>query len=1092
MNIFDVEDISNFIPDYPSPKDKNFSFDIARRKEFLKLKLEPSENIPIEAGVPLLSQKLQERFFSPHTQFTSGLFFHGMGVGKTCASSLIIENFKSVLSNGRERQPALVIVPSEDLARSYRKEVSQRCTKDIYIPKLTAEEIRAKERGDIKEGTLTYERRLRAAIAKSYEIVTMQIFLSNLQRDELVIERYSNRVIIVDEAHFLRIQPKKQKKESAMDAFRGLEPRVTLEMYNKMHHFLHIIKNCRIFLLTGTPIWDRVYEIASLMNLILPIDQNLPTKTNFIKEYFDDDGNLSKEGAKKLKKVLRGKVSYLRLMMTTAKREEMGVKLPWLKYVSVYPSAMSPFQYKYSKEAEERVDIVPISYKSKKTGKIVTKDREVKGGPVRMLARDASTFIFPKFSDNGKVIGGEYGPKAFKKNITLVQGGKRYKYVDKRTAKEVRENIKRYSAKIASIIAWLQDHPDECVFIFDESVAAGGGGAINLGLILEQHGYVWIKKESSMRKPDERGRKRFAVISSDNATTSNSGDIEALITSFNKPDNKYGERCQIIIGSKKIALGLTIKNVRQVHIVMPHWNIPSIDQALGRIFRVGSHNAFDKKEERYIRIFRHASVKGEKDGFNYGKGFPENSSFSGEKTMDIIVYEIAENKEHYNTQIYRLLKEISWDCPLTYKRNVLEEDQDFTRSCDYSKCNYICDDYTQKYIDKNAKVWNYVVPNNKIISTNYDLFYSREDVMEMIEKIKALFDVYFSIDLSLLIKLLHINPGEHSLLLKSLNTVISSRLKIKNRYGVYCYLKEQNNMYFLEDTIGENSSYLNSFYTSNPYIIKRVDLEDISEIIQLKENYRNVEEFCNNPSSSSLDRMNYRSLIVLLENSYERKYSKLTKKQRKIVDTVLNTLGSNIIELEGVAIHNMYPQEYTGLGYNVTVKEIKPTGLLRIFENDVGKWRYADKDEEETYLKYLKGEKIEKRESVWENNPLGIYGFRDKDNKFKIRVKEKPGKRPTKGSVCVEGSWSVMKIYELFKKIGYIPTKGIKGKINRKEAIKNIRAQPFLKIFSDDLEKRTDKELQGILKLHELGNEKLCELLEEWFIENNLFYDKRT
>src|SRR5205085_11943982 len=130
------------------------------------------------------------------------------------------------------------------------------------------------------------------------------------------------------------------------------------------------------------------------------------------------------------------------------------------------------------------------------------------------------------------------------------------------------------------------------------------------------------------------------------------------------PTNKYAERLQVIIGSEKIALGLSIKNVRRVHIVMPHWNIPSIAQAEARGFRFGSHDAL-KPEERVIRIFRHISVEQPEDGeegYDQGLGFPPEASFTDYETTDVYIYKIAEDKEFKNSQIYRILKEEAFDC----------------------------------------------------------------------------------------------------------------------------------------------------------------------------------------------------------------------------------------------------------------------------------------------------------------------------------------------------------------------------------------------------------------------------------------------
>ena len=1120
------EEIARFIPDYPLRDDPEFSYEIARRKEFYDLNLGPSEPVPDKPGIPLLSQELQARFFSPNTDYRSGLLFHGMGTGKTCASSLIVEHFKSTLVGDKPRKRALVLVPNEDLERSYRAEVAYRCTQEgLYEPQFKESELREAEAEGLtalEMTELTKERRLRSAVGKSYEIVTYNQFLfetsraggivktrPRLPRDPAKIrEKYSNRVIIIDEAHNLRIQPTKTKKPSALQELLGIDPGSPVELYEELHRFLHNVENCRIILLTGTPIWDQVYEIASLMNLILPESEQLPTRTAFTREFFDDEGILREDKAELLRTRFRGRVSFLRAMMTTAERKEVGVKAPWLQHVTIYPSAMSEFQYYYAKEALEEVEVVKVSYRSK-SGKTVIKNREVKGGAVRIKARDAASFVFPVFSRKGgklKRTGGTYGSDAFKNNIQSISKGTSYRYKDDNVRKAIRKNLAEYSSKFAAIVDWAKRHPDELIFIYDEFVAAGGGGAVNLALVLQEHEFVWAKSHRHIAKADTRGRKRFAVITSDDATINKSNQIEKFIDSFNRPDNMHAERCQIIIGSRKIAEGITIKNVRQVHVTMPHWNIPAIDQALGRIFRVGSHDALPKTE-KYVRIFRHAAVKEfdedeDKKEYDTGEGFPGNIGFADNMTMDVSIYKMAEDKEYYNTQIYRLLKEIAWDCPLTYRRNVLPGDRDNTRDCDYDDCNYRCDNFPERYIDKSQRVWNYRIPEKNILRDTYNLYYAAEDLDEMVERVQRLFGVHFSLRIDMIGYLIDIDPDnrdENLLLLRALDYIINARLQIRNRYGFGCYLKEQGNIYFLDNTISVFSNYPEVTYISAPLVTERTSLEDLVEIQQLTEDRKLVKSFCKEPSAKAglLSKMHFRTLIILLEKIQELRVqpeSKLAPREKEAMEEIMKRIGRNLVPMPGgIVIHNMYASEYTGLGYNVTVQEIKPMGMIRVFHPDSGTWTFVETDEEEErYIERLKQLQKAQREMVWETNPYGVYGFRDRDGKFKIREKAAPGKRATKGSVCIESSWPTSRLYALLKKLDFLPeTEEYEG-ASRSEMIRAIKAQPSLKIFTEGLDDRSKDDLRRILALNTLRKEEICGEVEEWFQEHELFFDYRV
>jgi len=1077
-----------FIYAYPEIGN-NFSYKMYRRKELYDNRLHPTENIEREKGVPLLSQKLSSIFFSEYTQYKSGLFYHEPGTGKSCLSSFIIENFKNTLVGGKPRKPALIIVPNATLEKNYREGIAMQCTKKgTYMSKLTTAEMEkvlaTEESLEITE--LTKERRLKAAIDKTYEIVTHDAFLTNLPKDKNTIrDLYSNRIIVIDEAHHFRLQTasgeNKKKKPTAKDLALGKEPGLSEQLYTILYDFLHTVEDCRILLLTGTPIWDQVDEIATLLNLILSIENKLPVRKEFMREFFDDDNLLIKEKEVELKNLIREMVSFLRSMMTTAKIEEIGVNLPWLKRIKVYPSVMSDFQYKLYKEASENITITTFNYKSK-SGEMKKIEREIMGGPMRLLARDASTFIFPVLDDSGKLTGGTYGQGGFSKNIRKIKG-MGYAYKNENVETYIKNNLNKVSSKFYDIVELLKKNPNENAFIYDEYVSAGGGGAINLALVLQTQGFVWAKSANQIQKPDSKGRKRFCIITSDSETLSNPKEIQKFINSFNEPDNKYGERCQIIIGSRKIAEGITIKNIRQGHIVMGHWNIPSIDQALGRIFRVGSHDAFEE-HEKIIKIYKHAAVKKGENGEKYSK----------EETIDIKVYKIGENKEYYNTQIYRLLKEVSWDCPLTYERNVLAGDEDNTRSTDYNIKNYKCYGFPSRYIDRSGDVWKYNLPEEKIIRDTYDLFYNSSDVVKLMNKIKKLFEEYSNIHLDEFYSKLNIEKKEEFLLLKTLDYMVSARVKIKNRYGFTCALNEKGNIYFLDDSTNTFSEYSSWYYSEYPLISEYKNLEELSTVNQYLSDKKNIEDFCKDPSLKSVKNMNYLTSIILLETIHSLKNSgkKLKPKEKKAIDIVMDILGRNLYFLEnGDTVHVMYTTEYMGLGYNVALQEIKPNNKMKIYNKTTKEWgNIDDHDLEEKYIKYIKSSQKSTEGEDWEKFPKGIYGYKDKNGKFKIKVKPDVGQKTTRGSVCLEASWGLPRLYTVMNNINALPKPDAAfNKLKRKEVISAITSQPKLGPFWNSLEKRTDEELKSILTLNKLDKRMLCDFLEEWFKKEKMYVE---
>jgi len=1113
------DDILFFVPTYPEvDTDPNYTYSITKKKEFYDHKLERSEEVPKTPGVLLQSQKLMQRLFSPDTPYRIALIGHGIGTGKSCTAAGIVERFKSLTVNGRARKPALVFVVSEEIGRNISNEIAFICTKDTYLARLTEAEIR---RG-IPMTEETRIARLNRAIARTYEIVPMEATLKNLPSDDIIRSQYSDRDIIVDEAHKFRLQPRRGKKKSGLPSSapvsaigvvveEQIEEEYAAEfkggydegimMYNQMHHFLHTVQRCRKFLLTGTPIWDRSAEIASLLNLILDEDNQLPTGSEFDDKFFDHEGNLNEETVEELKDKMRGIVSFLRPMVTTARRLEEGTKQPWLNYVTVFPDAMSETQSVYAKKAREEVETKTIRIKGKPV------EREVKGGTVLKIARDAMNMVLPVFDIKGAVTDVEYGPAAFKKHI-VKQKPKRtpkgkiitvqvYSIDDRFLKAVILNNLREYSAKFSSIIEDIKAHPKEITFIYNEEVT-GLGGAIMLGLCMQIHGFKWIHNSSDIAQPSTV--RRIAVITSDPQTTNQPKQIQDLLLSSNRPDNKYADRLQVIIGSEKIALGLSIKNVRRIHVVMPHWNLAAGDQGEGRGLRVGGHDALPPAE-RVVHIFRHVAVDESTattvdESLAYGKGYPVNVGFTDTQTTDIYIYRIAESKEHKNAQIYRLLKELDPLCALFYNRNVLPEDVDGMRVCVYKECNYQCDSFPETEVGKPAApahgtaVWDYSIEDENIDYSTYNLLYGGERIKEIIDRIVELFSINFSIYIDVAQKTLGILDVEKSLMLQAVDTIINSRIAIRNAYGFISYLKEKNNMLFLDNNISDVHEYSQSIYLENPLVVEITSLDALVEIIELENDREQVQNFCTSPTTEIWDSVAYKTKIILLEAAY---IKSMANEHSDATNLIVDDMGDRIFIMnDGVPVHILYSDEFKGLAYDVAAKDIRATGVMRMFDSEYGMWRYVDSAEtENAYVTEIKAYLSERVGGGFEDNPYGSFGWiSKKDKSFRIHLKpdEKKGQK-FRGRKCV--NYTVPELVDIFmERLDHLPTpKPTYLSYTKLDLIKAIKGVTGFSKYKVNLEARDLKYLRGLLTLLTTKTEELCIELQKFYTNKELMYE---
>jgi len=121
---------------------------------------------------------------------------------------------------------------------------------------------------------------------------------------------------------------------------------------------------------------------------------------------------------------------------------------------------------------------------------------------------------------------------------------------------------------------------------------------------------------------------------------------------FNKSDNIDGKLIKIILISPAGSEGISLKNVRQVHVLEPYWNEVRIDQLIGRSIRQCSHSDLPIKE-RYVDIFRYISKRNNK-----------------KETTDENIQNLANNKNNLIGSFLKTLKEIAVDAELFKNHNI--------------------------------------------------------------------------------------------------------------------------------------------------------------------------------------------------------------------------------------------------------------------------------------------------------------------------------------------------------------------------------------------------------------------------------------
>ena len=342
--------------------------------------------------------------------------------------------------------------------------------------------------------------------------------------------------------------------------------------------------------------------------------------------------------------------------------------------------------------------------------------------------------------------------------------------------------------------------------------------------------------------------------------------------------------------------------------------------------------------------------------------------------------------------------------------------------------------------------------------------------------------------------------NDRDLLLAALNNMISTKMPLRDRYGFVCYLKEKNNVYFLDKDISVNSDILMNEYVAKPYLVDLVPFDENLEILLLRNDIKRVVEICQNLNEEKWNELSYKTQILLMEKAFELLQNKVyddNEEVEEVLQEIINLGGGEIkILKDGTIVHELYNREYTGIEY--TGQTVLNEGRMRIFVEDEGKGKWqdlGDLEKEKDYAQQIKELSGETQLEGFKNNPYGVYGLvSKKTGKFRLVFKGKKNK----GLVCGTGKAKFPLLIELFFKLGYLPRpreelRGIKDREILVKSIKSITKVPEEYKSDEFLDKYNINQLKQILTLYNMkivGDEgSLCGELKRWFRDHQLLME---
>ena len=322
---------------YPNKNDRHFNKKIARKKEFFDARYGEKKRSDFDNIEEITDQICNNRefelqphqmfvrnFLSFHTPYNSLLLFHGLGTGKTCSSISVCEEMRSYnIQMGISKR--IIVVASPAVQDNFKiqlfdpsklKEVNglwniKACTGNKFIKEINPMNMKGLSRKRV-------ENQIKKIIRQYYlfqgygqfsnyisRIMERSVSsndsdeIANIKRANALKKEFSNRMIVIDEIHNMRLSEDGNIKSSS----------------ENLTKLVSTANNIKLLILSATPMFNSYKEIIWLLNILNLNDKRYPILE---KDVFDKNGNfkVDKRGNEIGKNLLIqksiGYVSYVR------------------------------------------------------------------------------------------------------------------------------------------------------------------------------------------------------------------------------------------------------------------------------------------------------------------------------------------------------------------------------------------------------------------------------------------------------------------------------------------------------------------------------------------------------------------------------------------------------------------------------------------------------------------------------------------------------------------------------------------------------------------------------------------------------------
>jgi hypothetical protein len=228
------------------------------------------------------------------------------------------------------------------------------------------------------------------------------------------------------------------------------------------------------------------------------------------------------------------------------------------------------------------------------------------------------------------------------------------------------------------------------------------------------------------------------------------------------PDNFYGQIIKVLMITSSGAEGISLKNVRYVHITEPYWHPVRIHQVIGRARRICSHSDLPKELQTvnvflYLMVFSEAQLSSD---LSIELRVKDISKKDKKKviTSDEYLYEISSIKEEINASLLQGVKESAIDCSIHTRSSSKEKDVKCFVIGNPSENKYI---YTPNIANQDKDEGMKLNKKTELLKLNELVINGNKYAYNKVTKELFDYDSYLKEELLLLGKLVKLDDGTH-------------------------------------------------------------------------------------------------------------------------------------------------------------------------------------------------------------------------------------------------------------------------------------------------------------------------------------------